>query len=280
MLAFVHIEKCGGTTLLHSLRRAFGVDHFDVMPRDKSSMLFGPDDMRALLALRSGARSIAGHTVRPRSNLESVVPDVRYYTLLRDPVARYVSDFRHFVDLLGFPDDFELWLGREDRRDFQTRAIAGTDDVEEAKRVLKERLALVGVVEEYADFLGKLRALAEPHHLSADYEVRNRASQRKSRRKPLELERFRERILEQNRLDLELYEYARSVVIPGQSLRFRGRLAEGAPEAPGASARVRERLRAWTNRAYRNLIYKPYMGYAPFKTHALPPYRGFDKRNR
>jgi hypothetical protein len=277
LLAFVHIEKCGGTTVLKLLRSAFGLDHFDVIPRDKNSMLFGPEDLRELLALRPSVKSISGHTVRHQSQLETVVPEVQYYTVLRDPVARYVSDFRHFVDILGFPDDFEYWLDFKDRHDFQTKAIAGVDDVEEAKRILGEHFVLVGILEDFGEFLAHLRVLAQESPLSLDYEVSNTASGRRSKSDIPNLEALRERVLEKNRLDMELYEFTRSVLIPEQKARFQ----DGLPASPsGRVTRMRERSRLCLNRLYRNFVYKPYMGYAPFKYHALPPYRAPYKKDR
>jgi len=91
MLEVVHIEKCGGTTLIHALRRHFGLAHFDVIPRGKNSMLFTHEDLRSLLRLRPTVKSIAGHPVRVHSNLHELLADSRYVTILRDPVARYVS---------------------------------------------------------------------------------------------------------------------------------------------------------------------------------------------
>ncbi len=283
MLAFVHIEKCGGTTLLHQLRRGFGIDHFDVIPKDKEAVLFGADDMRALLKLRPSVKSIAGHSVRIHSGLESVVERVSYYTILRDPVARYISDYQHFVDLLDFPDDFERWLDFEARHNFQTRAIAGSDDLEAAKTILRSRFDLVGLVEEYGEFLEQLSLLSPSCGLSLECEVRNSAEQRKSHRKPLPLDQFREQIIENNRMDLALYEDARDVLLPEQRERFSAR-CEGAISTTAATGQprrhpLRERTRASMNRLYRNLIYKPYLGYAPFRYHALPPYRKRSKRD-
>ena len=70
LIAFIHIPKCGGTTLNNVLRREYMLDHFDVLPADKSpAAVFTPEDMRCLLKLNPG--------------LKSVVPGISYYTLLR-----------------------------------------------------------------------------------------------------------------------------------------------------------------------------------------------------
>lgn len=277
MLAFVHIEKCGGTTLVHTLRRAFGLDHFDVLPRDKSSHLFTSADLAQVLRLRPRVKSLAGHSIRLRSRLERVVPEVRYYTLLRDPVRRYVSDFYHFVDLLGFPDDFEHWLSLTDRHDFQTRAIAGTADVAAAKELLTSRFAAVGIVEEYDTFLDSLAGLAHPRRLEHRSRVRNAADQRRGRHGKVPLERFRDAIIARNRLDLELYDHVRRVILPEQEAR---RDRGGGSRSTGAARTIFGSWRGLQNLLFRNLIYKPYLGYLPFRPHALPRYRRSVVRER
>lgn len=274
MLAFVHIEKCGGTTLIHVLRRCFMLDHFDVIPREKTSMVFDQQDLQLLLRLRPGVKSIAGHPVRLWSRLEEVVPGIRYVTLLRDPIARYVSDFRHFVDYVGYPNDFQRWLTRRERFNFQTRAIAGSENLDLAKQLLATRFAMVGLVERYDEFMRALSVLIGCHPDVLKYEIKNTASKRRcSPTAGLDVEQCTAQIVERNRLDLELYQYARQCVVP----RLKAQLAAASPCAASGRARWRHgglagRLRVAANRAYRNLVYKPWVGRLP-GPHVLPLYR-------
>lgn len=267
MLAYIHIPKCGGTTLLDILRRNYGLAHLDVIARDRPSMLYTADEFRALVRWRPGLRSVAGHALRPASRLEDVIPGIRYHTLLRDPVKRVLSNFQHYRHLEGTIDLGE-WLRSEDRgfrqNNLQTRYLAGCDDAAAAKQVLDEKIALVGLVEAYDEHLQWLRCLAHPQPLDIRYEIRNASaawSQKTGKRPKAELDRYTDDIRELNRSDVELYEYARTVAIPRQQERLRplfDSLSEAAP-VPHAVGKLRVGL----NRFYRNFIYKPQPGSWP-----------------
>ncbi len=269
MLAFVHIEKCGGTTLNRMLRRLYCRDHFDIIPRDHDAMLAAPQDLQHLLRMRPNARSLAGHSVRLQCGFEQVVPHIQYVTLLREPVKRYISDFRHFVDILDFPADIEAWLAREDRHNFQTRAIAGCDDPELAMELLEQRFRLVGTVEQYDHFLHQLAGLLGCHPAKLQCQAVNRAADR-NRVKPLpDLSRYEEQIRWNNRHDQQLYQFA---------CELQHRRGSAAAEAsatlppPNVAARCAGTARQWVHLFYRNLIYKPSVGHLPIP-HALKTYR-------
>jgi Sulfotransferase family len=269
MLALVHIEKCGGTTLIDVLRRNFQLDHFDVIPRKRASMIFAADDLRDLLNFRPTVKSIAGHSVRLSAGLETVAPGIQFVTCLRDPVRRYVSDYCHFIDRLGSRCDFAQWLAREDRHNFQTRSIAGGADLKYAIHLVETRFAAIGVLEQFDDLLVQLAAIAhQSMHVELDmwYEIQNSRRLRRGSPPASELiATFREEIVAVNQLDMELYDYVRNVVLPRQVQT----LGNAGAEMP-ARTRVRGWRRRWRDaekqlvyRLYRNLVYKPYVGRLP-----------------
>lgn len=279
MLAFVHIEKCGGTTLIDLLRRNFFLDHVDVIPRDHNSMLLSAYDLTRLLRLRPSTISIAGHSVRVHADLESCGQPLVYYTCLRNPVKRFVSDYLHFAELLGYRNGIDQFLHWGERNNFQTRAIAGEADVAAAQQILAERFAVVGLLEQFDDFLQDLSAIVRSHtghEMQLDYQIRNTRSDRSSQSEArTEAESRTEAIAEANALDMQLYEFVERTLLPS-------RRAESSPATipmkpgvyhRGLAARVVPtslQPRAYT--LYRNMIYKPYMGYWP-GPHRLPVYR-------
>ena len=264
MLAFAHIEKCGGTTLIYALRGLFMFDHFDVIPRKKNSVLFTADDMLAVLRLRRTVKSVSGHWIRLSSNLESVVPDVQYVTLLREPISRYVSEFRHFGQYAGCADDFEGWLEFPDRFNLQTKAIAGCEDLELAKELLATRFAHVGLVDRYDDFMRGLAILLQVPPGVLHYRVKNAASQRPGAEGPIvDLDRYARQIHERNHLDLKLYRYAKETLIPSLQARLAERTSPVTSTPPAPRSEFAIRVRVALNRVYRNLIYKPRFGYWP-----------------
>ncbi|MBC2742001.1 MAG: sulfotransferase family 2 domain-containing protein [Desulfosarcina sp.] len=271
LIVFVHIEKCGGTTLIDVLRRSFGCNHVDMIPGSKRAMLIDQTDFDRLVRLRPAVCSIAGHSLRPYLELCGGGRDLQYYTLLRDPIRRYISDFKYFVDVLGYPPDFNTWLAREDRRNFQVKALAGVDDVSLSKRILAERFSLFGFVEKYDLFFGHLRTLSLPYWLTPDFSVKNSTDDRSVRNSTeVDFERYAEAIEEANLKDIELYAFAQNLA------KKRGWLAEPAGQmikGSDHSRRLFERYNLVLNRLYRGLVYKPYVGRLPFLPHALPVYK-------
>jgi hypothetical protein len=275
MLAFIHIEKCAGTTLIHMLRRNFMHKHIDVIPRDKQSMLFTKDDMLRLIGLTRNIRSIAGHSVRLASELDSVVKDIQYCTILRDPVKRYISDFKYCWALGIHSGSFEDWLQIEDRKNFQTKAISGDEDVDRAKRMLTEKIAIVGIAEEFDTFLQELQVFLWPERFPIHYQMQNVTADRfKKHLYSDDISRYNDRIRKNNLLDIELYRHAREVILPSQHKRIADlrkntqNLEKVKPYSPSA-----EKIRIIINRLYRNAIYKPYSGHKPFAVHTLIRYK-------
>lgn len=282
MLAVIHIEKCGGTTLIDVLRRNFQLDHFDVIPRDRQAMVFTAGDLHDLLKFRPSVKSIAGHAIRLNSGLENVAPQIRYITCLRDPVRRYVSDYCHFVERLGLEADFEAWLRREDRHNFQTRAIAGEANLDGAIHLLETRFELVGALENFAEFIQQIRLIVERslcNEFDPWYEVRNSRWGRPSVLSTSELiGKFGERITAVNELDIKLHQHVLNVILPRQQAAWNADNSAAFLAAPdrGPLERLRDARRRLLFRLYRNLVYKPHLRRWPVP-HRLPIY---EKRRR
>ncbi|HET8692446.1 MAG TPA: hypothetical protein VFM30_09985, partial [Steroidobacteraceae bacterium] len=116
LLAFIHTEKTGGTTLNQVLRRNFFLRFADVRPLAPASRgRFGATDFRIYRRLNPALRAISGHAVLPGLELGGGAGEIRYVTLLRDPARRYVSQFLYFVRIGLRPDDFDRFL---DEREF------------------------------------------------------------------------------------------------------------------------------------------------------------------
>jgi len=283
LLAFVHIEKCGGTTVIDALRRTYLLNHVDVIPQDRNSMLYNDDDLRNLHGLRPRVASISGHSIRIHSNLETVVPNVTYFTCLRDPVRRYLSEYYTYVERLGMAPNFRDWLDRTDRHNFQTRAIAGKPDLELAKQILDEKFAVVGLLEEFEEFFIRLSYTAQMVTGHAIRPARGLLNPRDSGNRsslpsPQDLlDQFGDSIELANALDLELYRYAKDTTISRQqknrpiSSSLLTSYAGNRPETSWSS-RLQASASLALYRTYRNLIYKPYMGRWPV-VHLLPDYQ-------
>ena len=265
-IAFCHVEKCGGTTLVKLLRQAYGIRHCDIIPINPGVMEVTGDDLDAALRFYPWMNSVAGHCIRGRhARSPGKFEKFRFYTLLRDPVKRYISDYCYHVDILGYKGGLEDWLQREDRRNFMTRVFSPTASVDEAVHVLSNCFSLIGFVEHYDDFLAGLEKIAGFPFSKVAYSIENIGAKRHR----LEVDTYTEEIASANAIDVRLVNTMREIASERENVILREEdCARTISKAP-----MRGRLGAnhLFNRLYRNLVYKPGMG-RKIAPHALPDY--------
>lgn len=256
IIALVHVKKTAGQTIKHLLRRELGVTHCDVKRWRHNAPFFDADDLHRLLWVYPRLRSIAGHSIKPYSDLETAFPDIRYYTFLRDPIRRAVSQFQHRTHLGTIDMPFEDWIRDPKYHDWQVSSLAGVPDLDRALHML-DKMSFVGLQERFHESLLLMqRALGLADVDLSPVRV-NAAKDNSIRDEILSNERNLELLHEANRLDLELYRHAREVIYPRQQAA----LSPGHPPAaaaPSASRTVRRYSRRYcSNVAYRTLVYKP-----------------------
>jgi len=238
--AFVHIFKTAGTTLTAILRRNFGVRHFDdrILGQDR---LLTAADMRRLLRVSPFLASIAGHQTRPFSDLHEAVPDIHYYTFLRDPFQRTLSGFQ-FVMFTEGKRGRHLTTTGQIRATFvahvrhfsnwQTRHLADVADAEAAIKMIQTRIPFVGLVERFDESLVMLRKWMGKADLNIAYTPLNVSAKRhlESRSRAAKPEKLRpvsdflrqvpedpelnEMVREANREDQKLYDHVTSSAYP------------------------------------------------------------------
>jgi hypothetical protein len=109
------------------------------------------------------------------------------------------------------PIGFEDFLKDEKNKNFQTKKIAGNDDVERAKSYL-DSFFLVGVVEDFHSFLKVLQRKMAPKVFSINYEKKMNVGSKKIVNQILSnLNQYKDYIEENNLLDKELYLYAQNI---------------------------------------------------------------------
>ncbi len=220
MYAFVHIEKAAGTTLIHILRRNFFMRYVDVRPLSPNSQsVFNAVDLKKYLKINPFTECIGGHAVTPFGNLEDVCSDIKYFTVLRDPVKRYLSQYEYTVHSMRRKITFEQFLKSKSWCDLQTTKIAGVADARKAIEILNKKFFVVGVVDQFDLFLATLRQAVTTKSLDISYEQKNIGVTGK---RVGIYEEYKDRILENNSQDSVLYEYCKNVLIPAQTRRFFG----------------------------------------------------------
>jgi hypothetical protein len=275
MYAFIHVEKTGGSTLLTILRRSFGTRHCDVrVPMNRRPATYRDirpcveaDDLRRVRRLYRNLRGIAGHNVKPYSNLRLACSELRYFTFMRNPKSRFLS---HFLNrsLCHTREAFDEWISAEWLHNWQTKMIAGEPRAEKAIELICEHIGFVGLTERFDESVVMLgQWLAEPG-FRGDYRRVNQLTQKrrprdiireKSDMSYLESDDVRARIAEVNAEDQKVYDFVTANIYPRQVAAHHGDLeaqVRELQESNRSAGRFSLVEPIWPN-FYRNWIYKP-----------------------
>lgn len=273
MYAFVHIEKTAGRTVRAVLLRSFGAGHCEIRTPyakrepevDDRRVAVTAADLHKVRRIYRGLRGIAGHNVKPYSDLERECPGIRYFTWLRDPVKRYLSHFKNRSRAYS-RGDFDRWADAAWTHDWQTKMIAGEASAQKAIDLLATRVGFVGLTETFDESLLQLgQWLVEPgfrpeyrpvNQLLGKQRARD-AAREQADLSYLDSPEVRERLRSVNALDQQVYDYAVREFCDRQQREYRGDLA-------GDVAALRERNQQATDwdeplssRLLRNWVYKP-----------------------
>lgn len=236
-ICFVHVLKCGGTSIASALRGALPL--FDRWRGDRvvainsqvsarTAQALGVDIMDYRLGLASyflsfdGVRLLSGHLPCPPQLLDRFGEAVRFITVLRDPVERWISQYLyarhksggHFQTTLTAEEYLVSEWGRASGHVYATyfasRGTApGPGAVAEARRTL-DRLPIVAVIED-------LRTLTVPFRRQFGRTLalrRERVSPApEDARRILESEALRRDIRAACAVDIEIYQHARELAL-------------------------------------------------------------------
>lgn len=204
LLAFVHIEKSAGTSMIHLLRHNYCLRYLDVRPLGHKEKIFKAEDLVGYIKLAPWLRAIGGHSVVPWSNLNAIA-NVRYVTLLRDPVKRYVSQYRYWNSHLGKSISMEEYLSKEGPRNIQVKKLAGEANLNRAMDNIDDKFACVGVVEHLDAFLRECQNSEMDNGFKA-LRIERNVNKHAAISADNIVDQYEDEIRENNRLDLELYE--------------------------------------------------------------------------
>jgi hypothetical protein len=255
VFAFIHIEKAAGLTINWIMRRRFGARHCYVEPWTTRDTCFSAADFRKLSRWHPALESIAGHPIKPWSDLADAV-QVRYYTFLREPLSRCAAHYQYQIDSIGRRISFDDWINTQVFRNFQVKKLAGSADLERAIEALERKVCFTGLVERFDESLVMLkRCLGDPA-LDVSYERRNTASRNAIKKQLLSDPSSRQKLEAANALDLQLYDYVVDRLYPAQQERLgpvEPQQLEGLSHPP--ARRPTAKMLAYT--LHRNLVYKP-----------------------
>jgi hypothetical protein len=221
-LLLVHLPKTAGTTLAQLLRYHYRDGAF----MGAGNVLSRPEEAEPRLqaiARKPAVRAAAGHVSFGLA--ERVLPDATFVTILREPVARTLSQYFFLAELgrggglvppgleedargLGLDEAFERGYLLDD---LQTRMLCGLlspyeqlpeDALERAQANLSERFAYVGTTERFDQLLAVL-------NLALRWPTTAHEPARENPHRPAEVpDDLRALAAERNRLDRDLHAFA------------------------------------------------------------------------
>ncbi len=163
-LFFSHIPKSAGTTFRNILINNYSIRHIDwyhkKIKTKASPKVFPFNSGKVMRQLKS----ISGHWLRYDTELHFFFPKVKYITFVRDPVSRFISLYFHIIRTWDPELKFNEWTlgaGRPELNNFQTHFIAGSEDLETAKKILKNNFFFVGKAERFDESLCLLKNMID-----------------------------------------------------------------------------------------------------------------------
>ncbi len=257
MLAFVHIQKTAGTTLKHILRRSFGANHCDVLvwSGESRGRTVTPEDLRRTRWIYPRLASISGHPVAPYGSLPEALPELRFYTMLREPLARSIS---HYVDYKTRGADISLkeYLLVTRRSNWQCRKLCGSENADAAIEVLRKRIFFVGLLENFDESLVMLRHFADDVRLDIRYRRENKSRKPSLNKQLLADPANRQLLTESNAEDLKLYRHVVDELYPRQTAEYGPHLTQHVADLRDANRTFRPRPHL-LGTAVRLFLYKP-----------------------
>ena len=98
-------------------------------------------------------RAASGHGLFLSKEIRDRYPDSFWFTILREPRARYLSHFTYLAEKKGLQTKLDDWVGQGNMKNIQTRWLAGEPNLDKA----------IEAMETLFDFVGRLDQIGRAH---------------------------------------------------------------------------------------------------------------------
>lgn len=225
IIVFSHLMKTGGTSLNQHLKGCYG-SKMHVVTKPKNLLIDGEaynaEELKNDLKRNSNLKVFSGHQVRPFVNFGDLEGQLKWFIILRHPYKRFISHYIQIINREGsIHKDLSLydWTKKYNTSNYMVKFIAGSEDLDKAKKILLEKFDIVGLTEKMDLTIKMMRAVANDYKFTVPNVMHKNFSTDNSLRDGLLLSEAGF-IEENNRLDLELYEFAREIIWKKQLLEI------------------------------------------------------------
>jgi hypothetical protein len=223
IIVFSHIPKTAGMNLHSILRRHFGINHLGI--NSSSGKKYTTyESLKQVLTSFPHLKSIGGHGMQAWVDYKEFEQRLKWYTFLRKPLERVLSHYQHQTLRKTHHRTFEEFLNNKPYQNWSVKMLAGEDNIDKAKQILHEKFLFVGLTERFNESLLLMRKNLQLQNFDPRYTVKVNVAKSNSIAAEIKenLSRYEDMIYVSNRLDMELYTYAETVIFPEQLIKYGG----------------------------------------------------------
>ena len=227
MLAFVHIHKTGGSTINWILRSFFGPSYCEIEPIDFDpshrrpwQMPISIVDLQWVNKIYPNLKSIGGHCVQPHTDIDKTFTNLKYFTIIRNPLSARASMYAHGVYAFGENNcKFDKWLQQDQSQNRPTKMIAGSANADEAIRLIKAKNIFVGLTERFDESMLLIKKFVA-NRLNIFYRRMNVTTNKSIAQKLLASIGTRKMLIKDNQEDIKLYEFVQHELYPDYQRKY------------------------------------------------------------
>ena len=267
IIVFSHVPKTAGTSLNHLFRRHFGPNLLDANYRKNAvKAAYYPEDLRTDMRIYPNLKVISGHCMKRFVNFKEFSPRMEWLTFLRDPIKRFISHYVHEQTLKDRkkPLDLISWSQKKNRSNWMVEMLAGEQNLEKAKEALHLQFKFVGYTEEFETSLKLIKNLFQLQGFDSELRAPRMVIRDTSLKDEVlgNFSKYAGCILSSNDLDIQLFEYFKSVIWEKQKLSLNDSPALSTVDGLAPKRVHGRRLQDWNllvAKIKRNVIYKPFL---------------------
>lgn len=225
---------------------------------NEEANVFTKKEARYLFKILPFTKCFEGHTTRSYLGYENVLKrKIDYITFLREPISRYISQYNYQKEVMKIDWDIKEFLNEMRFNNLMTKRIAGEYDLDKAKRILFEDFSFVGFCETFDESLILMAHALKLSRFCPYYKRRNVSSNVNYRNDCIRKGNMLERIRHNNRLDIELYDFAWSRIYNTYKKTYKGNLEEEVEKLRVLNKDyVPNKTKCFLNRTYRYIVYR------------------------